>query len=436
MNVSINEWADITLGDVISIKHGWPFKSEFFNEELTGKPIVVAIGNFEYSGGFRFESTSLKEYRSEYPREYELVPGDILLVMTCQTEGGEILGIPGRIPNDGRMYLHNQRMGKLIVNRPDLVSPDFLYYVFLSRDFNNELVASSSGTKIVHTSPSRIEAYRLGLPALSTQRAIASVLGALDDKIELNRRMNRDLEALAQGLFKSWFVDFDPVYAKQAGRRPVGVPEAAAKLFPSSFEDSALGPIPKGWRVGTIGEVTNNLDYKRIPLSGEERTKRQGQYPYYGAASAIDFIDEFIFDEILLLIGEDGSVVDDKGFSIRQYIWGKCWVNNHAHVLTGIDPFSVEYLYLFFGTEPIDGLVTGAVQPKLTQGNLNSIKLVVPAPKELRIANEVFATMFLGMRANATESRTLAALRDSLLEPLLSGELRVKDAEKLVASAL
>ena len=194
-----HSWESVRLGDVISIKHGWPFKSDLFSEELTGRPIVVAVGNFQYTGGFRFDSTSVKEYLGEYPPDYDLKPGDVLLVMTCQTSGGEILGIPARIPNDGHRYLHNQRLGKVIVKEPRRVSLDYLYWLFLWKDFNAELVASSSGTKIVHTAPTRIEAFRFDLPPLPEQRAIARVLGGLDDKIELNRRMNRTLEGLARG---------------------------------------------------------------------------------------------------------------------------------------------------------------------------------------------------------------------------------------------
>ena len=101
------QWECIQLRDIISIKHGWAFKSEFMSEELTGKPILINIGNFSYSGGFRFESTRTREYRGNYPKEYELNPSDILLAMTCQTSGGDILGIPARTPDDGRVYLQN-----------------------------------------------------------------------------------------------------------------------------------------------------------------------------------------------------------------------------------------------------------------------------------------------------------------------------------------
>ena len=239
------DWEPVTLGDLVDIKHGWPFKSEYFSDTLTGKPIIVSIGNFQYTGGFRFESTENSEYRDEYPREYELNPGDILLVMTCQTAGGEILGVPGRIPNDGRVYLHNQRMGKVVLKKPDIASLDYLYWVFLWKEFNQELVASSTGTKIVHTAPSRIEAFAFSLPPLKEQQAIAHILSVLNQRIELDRQTNHTLEAMAQATFKSWFVDFDPVASKVDGRKPYGMNDETAALFPAFYEESDLGPIRK-----------------------------------------------------------------------------------------------------------------------------------------------------------------------------------------------
>jgi len=134
----------VRLGDLVDVKHGWPFKSALFRQELTGHPIVVGIGNFNYTGGFRFDSTAVKEYRGPYPREFELAPRDTLMVMTCQTPGGEILGIPARVPDDGRVYLHNQRMGKVVVKDPSRVSEDFLYWVFLSQGFNRHLVQGAA----------------------------------------------------------------------------------------------------------------------------------------------------------------------------------------------------------------------------------------------------------------------------------------------------
>ena len=132
-----SDWMPMQLSDLVEITHGWPFKSEFFATDVSKSslPIVVAIGNFDYGGGFRFGSTQIKRYTDDFPPEYRLEVGDILLVMTCQTAGGEILGVPGRIPSDGRTYLHNQRLGK-VVPKGGGVSRDFLYWLFLHKEFN------------------------------------------------------------------------------------------------------------------------------------------------------------------------------------------------------------------------------------------------------------------------------------------------------------
>jgi type I restriction enzyme S subunit len=193
-------WKVTTLGDVVSIKHGYAFKSEFFSEPAPGVPIVVNIGNFKYTGGFRFESTTLKGYIGEFPEEFILSPGDILLIMTCQTAGGEILGIPGRIPNDGRTYLHNQRMGKVVVTDLDRVDQHFLYQLFLLPEFNGELFATASGTKILHTSPGRIESFQFCLPPIRVQRAITKALRNLEDKISSNEAESKTLVDICDAL--------------------------------------------------------------------------------------------------------------------------------------------------------------------------------------------------------------------------------------------
>lgn len=254
---------------------------------------------------------------------------------------------------------------------------------------------------------------QVSLPPLDEQRRIAGVLGALDDKIELNRKMNETLEQMAQAIFKSWFIDFD-------GH--------------TEFEDSELGRIPKGWRVVGLGDIVEILDSKRIPLSRREREARRGPYPYYGAASAMDSVDDYLFEGIHVLVGEDGSVVDDKGHPITQYVWGKFWVNNHAHVLRGTNGVSNELLLLFLRTISVSALVTGAVQPKLSQGNLKRIRLALPPIPETERFGTLVQPLFARIRHNTDESKTLAALRDTLLPKLISGELRIPEAEELVSS--
>src|SRR5690606_16533952 len=141
---------------------------------------------------------------------------------------------------------HNQRIGKVVVREGAPIDASYLYWLFLTADFNRHLFLTATGSKILHTAPSRIEAYEFDLPPLDEQRRIAHILGTLDEKIELNRRMSQTLEEMARALFKSWFVDFDPVRAKADGRDP-GLPKHLADLFPDRLVNSELGEIPEGW---------------------------------------------------------------------------------------------------------------------------------------------------------------------------------------------
>ncbi|MBI5936567.1 MAG: restriction endonuclease subunit S [Betaproteobacteria bacterium] len=277
------------------------------------------------------------------------------------------------------------------------------------------------------------------LPDEGERERIAHILGTLDDKIELNRRMNETLEAIARAIFKSWFVDFDPVRAKASGEPPESIcrrlrltPDLLA-LFPDRLVDSELGEIPEGWEVSTLGEHIEIFDSKRIPLSNREREVRRGQYPYYGAASVMDYVDDYIFDGIYVLMGEDGSVVNEYGSPVIQYVWGKFWVNNHAHVLLAKTPMASEHLLLLLKRANIAPFVTGAVQAKLSQGNLRRIPLVSASARVVEEFAKLIVPFFDLMRSREEETRTLANARDALLPKLLSGELRVKDDKADVA---
>jgi type I restriction enzyme S subunit len=196
--------------------------------------------------------------------------------------------------------------------------------------------------------------------------------------------------------------------------------------------DSELGEIPEGWEIGTLGDYSVNFDSKRVPIPGSERAKRKGPFPYHGAAGIMDYVDDYLFDGIYLLLGEDGSVVRDSRLGVTQYVWGKFWVNNHAHVLQGKGAVSTEQLYLYFDFEPVTPYVTGAVQPKLSQGRMNTMPFVFAGDELCRVFRDLVDPWFTRLRSCVEESHTLATLRDALLPRLLSGELRVKDAKQFL----
>ena len=202
--------------------------------------------------------------------------------------------------------------------------------------------------------------------------------------------------------------------------------QQAQALYKQCFPYRVDDDLPAGWRIGTVGEIIEIHDSKRIPLSGAERAKMEKKtYPYYGAAALMDYVDDYIFDGKYLLLGEDGTVVDDAGYPILQYVWGKFWVNNHAHILTGKLGFNVESLYMLFKQTPVKAIVTGAVQPKISQANLRSIQVVIPPQKLLTDYNNQISPLFALLRTNEEANQSLATLRDTLLPKLMSGEIDV-----------
>lgn len=421
-------WKKCKLGDVISIKHGFAFKGVFFSE-ISTPYILVTPGNFQIGGGFK--DSKLKYYNGPIPQDYILKTGDVIVTMTDLSKVGDTLGYSALVPNlKGKTLLHNQRIG-LVLSKNTLINKQFIYWLMREHNYQQYIVNTASGSTVKHTSPSRIEDFEFLLPPLEEQKRIAEILGSLDDKIELLQKQNKTLEDMAKALFKSWFVDFDVVRAKQKGRpkadimREYHLTEELYDLFPSSFADSPLGPIPSGWEVKTLGDVVVCHDSKRIPLSNRERSEKQGPYPYYGATSIMDHVENYLFDGIFLLLGEDGSVVKPDGTPFLQYVFGKIWVNNHAHVLQGKGNIRTEYLYLFLSDVQIQPYVTGAVQAKLNQKNMNSIPLCVANEEIIKIFQGNIDIVFTKIRANLKQIQTLTELRDTLLPRLISGKIRV-----------
>lgn len=275
---------------------------------------------------------------------------------------------------------------------PELLCIKWAYYKFLTYDINS----MDSGSAIPSTDRYAIYAIEVDLPDVDRQRREVRLLECLDNMIINSSKINDHLQQQAATLY--------------------------GKYFPYTVTDD----LPVGWRVGTVGEIVEIHDSKRIPLSGAQRAKMEKRiYPYYGAASLMDYVDEYIFDGKYLLLGEDGTVVDDAGYPILQYVWGQFWVNNHAHILTGKLGFNVESLLLLFKQTPVKSIVTGAVQPKISQANLRSIQVVVPPQPELDAFNELIRPLFDQIRQNQDQNKALSSLRDALLPKLMSGELDV-----------
>ena len=278
---------------------------------------------------------------------------------------------------------------------------DYLFLYYLLKFYKDKIEALGSGTTFKEVSGTTMKNIVVRVPKeKEKQREIGLILSSIDDKIEANEKINHNLEQQAEALYK--------------------------KTFPYSVRDE----LPDNWHIGTVRDIIDLHDSKRIPLSSRERDKMTMKiYPYYGATSVMDHVEAYIFDGCYLLLGEDGTVIDDYGHPILQYVWGKFWVNNHAHIISGKNGFMVESLYLFFKQLNVHSIVTGAVQPKISQANLCSVPVVIPPEEVIRAFNEQIMPFFTMIRTNTDENARLSSLRDSLLPRIMAGKIDVSDID-------
>ena len=294
----------------------------------------------------------------------------------------------------------------LVITPQKGINNVFLYYLLSQDSFFDYVMSGSKGCKMPRGDKKYIMEWSIPVFDSINQQQIAGILSSLDAKIETNNKLNVKLEEMAQAIFKSWFVDFEPFKD-----RP--------------FHETELGMIPEGWEVGSILDIAELFDYQRKPLSSMEREYMKGKYPYYGATSIMDYIDKYIFDGTYLLMGEDGSVVKENGNPYLQYVWGKFWPNNHAHVMQGRNGFSTEMLYCLLSITDVSSIVTGAVQMKISQRSMSRLLTVIPSKSVCKKFNTIIRPIFDIIKRIREENDRLASLRDTLLPRLMSGEIKI-----------
>jgi len=327
----------------------------------------------------------------------------------------------------------------VIRSRSAHVQPRFLYHFLTSvqtTSWLQHLAESRSGT-FPQITFDQVAELELVLPPLPFQTEVASFLDAIDDKIELNRKMNETHEATARALFKSWFVDFDPVREKVEGRDP-GLPKHIADLFPDSFEDSELGEIPKGWAVRGLDEIAQFLNglalQKYPPKDGRSlpvikiAQLRAGNTSGADAAS-LDLEPAYIVD--------DGDVLFSWSGSLECVLWAgrRGALNQHLFKVTSAKfPKWFYFLWIHQHLTDFRHIAAGkaTTMGHIQRHHLSDAKVMVPPGDTLEVANDVLSSLLERTIAARIESRTLAALRDELLPKLIMGELRVKDAERIV----
>lgn len=386
------------LGEVMRVKHGYAFGGGDFSED-PGLPTVVTPGNFRIGGGF--QDARAKTFSGEIPSGYVLKPDELIITMTDLSKAADTLGSPALVPGD-RVYLHNQRIGLVQITRPDRVDTKYLHYRLRLQDYRHHVVATASGTSVRHTSPGRLESFKTELPPLPTQRAIAEVLGALDDKIAANERVTSSADALVRESFPSLTGDGEERVISDLGDNP---------------RDAARPPFEDGHYVG-LEHVPRRSMW--LTQTGNVDGLASGKFEFQA--------DDVLFGKLRPYFHKV-AVADRRGICSTDILV--------------IRPKRTELKGFVWAALASDGVVRrasamseGTRMPRTRWSDLASCSVPWPGGR----AAEAFSARVVVLRdrvaAATTESRHLATLRDTLLPHLMSGRLTVRDAEARVEAAL
>ncbi|MEC7753227.1 restriction endonuclease subunit S [Roseivirga sp. UBA1976] len=456
----MNKYPLKELGHGIEIKHGFAFKGEFFSGE--GEKIVLTPGNFYDEGGFKYTPGKEKFYTGEIPEDYICSKGDLIVAMTEQTPG--LLGSTALVPEDEK-FLHNQRIG-LITFDNQKYDKLFLNYLFRTKSVRDQIALSSSGTKVKHTSPKRIYEVLAPKPPLDKQQKIGALLHSLDSKIELNNKINAELEAMAKLIYDYWFVQFDfPISAEQAAA--MGKPELEGKPYKASggpmvYNTQLKREIPEGWDIDSISswiehdksgdwgkeELNGNYSFKVSCIRGADINGLNGK----GKIKApIRFIHK---NNKHKKLNEGDLIVEISGGSPTQSTGRLAYINeatlerfphsiicsNFCRAISLKDKYSFYNFILmwnrlyeagvFFGWEG----KTSGIKNFLFDSFASRYLEVKPPSDLMKSYFDKASPMFDKIQRSLIENQKLSELRDWLLPMLMNGQVSIEEAEEYADS--
>ena len=410
----MEEWKEYKLKDVATLTTGFPFDGHKYGKE----GIRVVRGDNVTIGNLRWDSDKDKRWAEPFERsaEYTLHAEDIVIGM----DGSRVGKNRAQVKKEDLPLLIAQRVA--CVRHNELSLQQYLYYQIFSDSFEQYIKAVQTGTSIPHVSLKQIGNFPIVLPSISKQKRIADILKSLDDKIEVNRRINDNLEKQAQALFKSWFVDFEPF--KDGG-----------------FEETEQGLIPKGWKVVSLSSIADYINglamQKYRPTDGESglpvlKIKELGQ-------GRTDDSSELCSPSLIgsKYIIDDGDIIFSWSGTLMVKIWcgGKCGLNQHLFV---VEPKDYPQWFAYQWTKHhLDNFIHIAKDKAVTMGHikrgeLDKAKVFVPDETKMAAVDLLMKPLHDHIISNMKEARHLSSLRDTLLPRLMSGELKVNEIENAI----
>ena len=408
----MEEWKEYQIADICKIKHGFAFKGQYFTD--CKQPYVcITPGNFAIKGGFKLNKP--KYYNGPIPENYILHANDLIITMTDLSKEGDTLGYSALVPQSSDyIFLHNQRIG-LVEEINDKIDKHFLYWIMRTYDYQKYIVKHCSGSTVKHTSPNNIGSYFFKAPSLKKQKDIASILDNFEAKIELNRRINANLEAQAQALFRSWFVDFEP-------------------FRDGPFVDSELGKIPQGWKVETLSNLATVIkkgitpsnsetyshysipayDDAHFPEKQSGETIKSGKYIVYNNSILLSKLNPRIKRLWFIKTAEENAICSTEFIPIQTK---DTELISFVFYLIDSDIFYQQALSLVNGA-------TGSHQ-RFHAEDIMQIPFAWNKDAAIDFAQKA-NYILQKIEDNIRENQTLSALRDTMLPKLMAGEIAIE----------
>lgn len=419
-----SEWTKSSLGECFRIKHGWAFKGEFFSD--SGPFVLLTPGNFREDGGLQAREEREKFYVGQFPSDFLLKRGELLIVMTDLTQNAPILGSPAIVPCDDK-YLHNQRLGKVIHLDESKLRKLFLYHLLNSRNVREQIKATATGATVKHTAPERIYSVRVMLPPIHIQERIASILSAYDDLIENNLRRIAILDEMATMIYREWFVNF-----RFPDRERVRMVR------------SDVGRTPSGWTTEPLENVcvriTDGSHWSPTTVRSTHRMASSKDMRRWGLdISECRTISKEDYDSLVrndcrplagdILITKDGANYLKYCFAVEKNL--DVVLLSSIAMLRPQEQVLSTYLS-FYLRDPavkarLSGRVSGVAIPRIVLADFRRFKIMLPDRATLRDFHKVVDPM-VKLCCHLTEcNRNLRQARHLLLPKLISGEVNVEN---------
>ena len=393
------------LGDYIHIKHGFAFKGKYITTKDNGV-VLVTPGNFHVGGGFKEDKC--KFFEGAYPEEYVLHANDLIVTMTDLSKYGDTLGYSAKVPQSQRIYLHNQRIG-LVEILNSAVSKDYLYWFMRTPTYQRQIVGSASGSTVKHTSPSRIYEIKIEVPSLSDQKKIVTILSSIEEKIEVNKKINDNLEQQAKAYFHELFID---------NANPKWISGTISDLGTVVGGSTPSKAKPEYYTQNGIAWITPkdlSINKKKFISRGENDITELG---LQNSSASIMPTGTVLFSSrapIGYIAIASGEVTTNQGFKsvIPKPEIGTAFI----------------YYFLKHSLSVIEGMASGSTFKEVSGSIMKTVPAFIPDTKTLTYFNDFCASIFSQQLMLEKQNQALTSLRDNLLPKLMSGELDVSNIQ-------